>query len=453
MNRYVLRAKYDIDNIDFWKDGGRIVVDIPMLSDGKLKYGLSHVKKRLHKENVYPSEIGFDIMSLATMVYMADTRIERAVHGQDSWTREIELEIPVSNVEVWSPQISTIERMLKFLTGDLWKICLTSRRWQFNNPEEVGEKSNKFDKVSLFSGGMDSLISTINLMEERENTLLISHAGEGLTQNAQENIVNKLDLLYPDVLHTWLDLWMVFPNNYIPEGGNDNNTRSRSFLFIGYGIFAITGMDNVSELMVPENGLIALNVPLDETRVGSFSTRTTHPFYLSLWNKLLLGLGLNISVKNPYWDKTKGEMASECKSKDALYETMKLSFSCSSPGKARWRGLSPQHCGYCVPCIIRRAAMHKAFRMDETIYTETSIYEMQSKNAEGIGIQLRSFQYAIEKIKRNQNCAMLYIHKPGPLPQDEEYLRKLADTYKRGLLEVNDFIQDSLAQEDEFNDL
>lgn len=97
--------------------------------------------------------------------------------------------------------------------------------------------------------------------------------------------------------------------------------------------------------------------------------------------------------------------------------------------------------------------MHKAFRMDETIYTETSIYEMQSKNAEGIGIQLRSFQYAIEKIKRNQNCAMLYIHKPGPLPQDEEYLRKLADTYKRGLLEVNDFIQDSLAQEDEFNDL
>lgn len=453
MNRYVLRAKYDIDNIDFWKDDGTIVVDIPMLSDGKLKYGLSHVKKRLHEENVYPSEIGFDIMSLATMVYMADTRIERAVHGQDSWTREIELEIPVSNVEVWSPQISTIERMLKFLTGDLWKICLTSRRWQFNNPEEVGEKSNKFDKVSLFSGGMDSLISTINLMEERENTLLISHAGEGLTKNAQENIVNKLDLLYPDVLHTWLDLWMVFPNNYIPEGGNDNNTRSRSFLFIGYGIFAITGMDNVSELMVPENGLIALNVPLDETRVGSFSTRTTHPFYLSLWNKLLLGLGLNISVKNPYWDKTKGEMASECKSKDALYETMKLSFSCSSPGKARWRGLSPQHCGYCVPCIIRRAAMHKAFRMDETIYTETSIYEMQSKNAEGMGIQLRSFQYAIEKIKRNQNCAMLYIHKPGPLPQDEEYLRKLADTYKRGLLEVNDFIQDSLAQEDEFNDL
>ena len=274
-------------------------------------------------------------------------------------TSEIELEIPVSNVEIWDSQIHTVERMLKFLTGDLWKITLSSRAWQFNNLEEVREKSNKYDEVSLFSGGMDSLISTINLMENKKNTLLISHAGEGLTKNAQKNIVNKFDLLYPDVLHTWLDLWMVFPRDYIPAGGNDNNTRSRSFLFIGYALFAMTGMDNINELLVPENGLIALNVPLDETRVGSFSTRTTHPFYLSLWNELLVGLGLNLSVKNPYWNKTKGEMAGECKNKDVLYETMKLSFSCSSPGKARWKQLSQQHCGYCVPCLIRRAAMHR----------------------------------------------------------------------------------------------
>lgn len=432
---------------------GTVIVDVPMLSNGELNYGLSHIKKKLYEENVYPSEIGFDIMSLATMVYMADTRIERVVHGQDSWTREIELEIPVSNVEIWDSQIRTVERMLKFLTGDLWKITLSSRAWQFNNLEEVREKSNKYDEVSLFSGGMDSLISTINLMENKKNTLLINHAGEGLTKNAQKNIVNKFDLLYPDVLHTWLDLWMVFPRDYIPAGGNDNNTRSRSFLFIGYALFAMTGMDNINELLVPENGLIALNVPLDETRVGSFSTRTTHPFYLSLWNELLVGLGLNLSVKNPYWNKTKGEMAGECKNKDVLYETMKLSFSCSSPGKARWKQLSQQHCGYCVPCLIRRAAMHKAFGDDGTVYTETSIYEMQNKNAEGMGIQLRSFQYAIDKIKQDRNRALFYIHKPGPLPQDDEYLRELADTYIRGLLEVDAFIQDNLAQEDENNDL
>lgn len=322
-------------------------------------------------------------MSLATMVYLADTRIERVVHGQDSWSREIELEIPVSNVELWETQIHTAERMLKFLTGDLWKITLSSRIWQFSKSDEVGEKSNKYDEVSLFSGGMDSLISTINLMEDKKNTLLISHAGEGLTKNAQKNIVDRFDLLYPDVLHTWLDLWMVFPNDYIPEGGNDNNTRSRSFLFIGYAIFTMSGMDNISELLVPENGLIALNVPLDETRVGSFSTRTTHPFYLSLWNELLRGLRLNISVKNPYWNKTKGEMASECKNKDVLYETMKLSFSCSSPGKARWKKLSPQHCGYCVPCLIRRAAMYP--QLISSGYDDMSLFKALFEKSHYIG--------------------------------------------------------------------
>ena len=453
MNRYRLRANYEIQNIDSRRENGTVIVDVPMLSADELNYGLNHVKEKLYKENIYPTEIGFDIMSLATMVYLADTRIERAVHGQDSWSREIELEIPVSNEELWETQICTIECMLKFLTGDLWKIELSSRTWQFSRPDEIGEKSNKYDEVSLFSGGMDSLISTINLMEDGKNTLLISHAGEALTKNAQKNIVNKFDVLYPDVLHAWLDLWMVFPRDYIPEGGNDNNTRSRSFLFIGYALFAMTGMDNINGLLVPENGLIALNVPLDETRVGSFSTRTTHPFYLSLWNELLEGLGINLSVKNPYWNRTKGEMAEECKNKEVLYETMKLSFSCSSPGKARWKQLSQQHCGYCVPCLIRRAAMHKAFDDDGTVYTETSIYEMQNKNSEGMGIQLRSFQYAIDKIKQDRNRALFYIHKPGPLPQDDEYLQELADVYVRGLFEVDNFIQDNLAEEGSNNDL
>ena len=118
MNRYRLRANYEIQNIDSRRVNGTVIVDVPMLSKDELNYGLSHVKEKLYKEGIYPTEMGFDIMSLATMVYLADTRIERAVHGQDSWSREIELEIPVSNLELWEKQICTVERMLKFLKGD-----------------------------------------------------------------------------------------------------------------------------------------------------------------------------------------------------------------------------------------------------------------------------------------------------------------------------------------------
>lgn len=319
------------------------------------------------------------------------------------------------------------------------------------NPRKIKRFINS--RASLFSGGMDSLISTINLMEQKENTLLFGHAGEGLTKNAQTNILNVLNAKYPEIEHTLIDLWMSFPDDYIPEGGNDANTRSRSFLFIGFALFSITGTKNIKELMIPENGLIALNIPLEITRVGSFSTRTTHPFYLSLWNNLLKNLGMELSVYNPYWNKTKGEMANECLNKDILFETMGLSFSCSSPGKARWKGLSPQHCGYCVPCLIRRAAMHKAFGRDSTVYTETSLHHMQSSNASGIGVQLRSFQYAIEHIKKHPDIERISIHKSGPLPQDEDYLSELASTYRRGLLEVDAFIQDGLNHEERHHDL
>lgn len=448
MSKYYLKVNYNLESITFKKVGNAISVEIPMLFNNRLKYGLDHLKNSLYSHKIFPTEIGFDIMSLATVVYMADTRIARATHGQDSWTREISIQLPVSNVKLWEQQIPTLKRMLKFLTGDLWELQFINREWNFIQNEEIGEKTTSYTKASLFSGGMDSLISTINLMEQKENVLLLSHAGEGVTKNAQINILNVFDNLYPSSTHSMIDLWMSFPDNYIPEGGNDNNTRSRSFLFIGFAIFSITGTENIKQLMVPENGLIALNVPLEITRAGSFSTRTTHPFYLTLWNELLTGLGLELSVHNPYWDKTKGEMADECLNKHILFETMKFSFSCSSPAKARWRGLSPQHCGYCVPCLIRRSAMHKAFGEDETIYTETSISNMQKNSSYSIGIQLRSFQYAIEKIKSNPNIARISIHKSGPLPQNEEYLLKLASTYKRGLLEVNSFIQDMLIAEE-----
>lgn len=447
MSKYLLKADYENDQITYIKQDDLITVNVPMLENNKLKYGLNAILTKMKKKKVFPSEKGFDIISLATIVYLADTRISRNKHGQDSWTREISIELPVSNINIWNNQIDVLERMLKFLTGDIWHIHFTERKWLLNTTSKKQNKTESYTCASLFSGGMDSLISTINLMQEGKNTLLISHAGESLTKNAQNNIIDKLDDAYPSYLHDIMNLWMVFPSNYIPYGENDNNTRSRSFLFIAFGIFVLTGVNNVNELLVPENGLIALNVPLDVTRVGSFSTRTTHPFYLNKWNELLSGLSINLTVRNPYWNKTKGEMAYECKNKDVLIETMKLSFSCSSPNKSRWQKKPAQHCGYCVPCLIRRAAMYKAFRQDVTTYTVTSIKAMQKNSNNSNGVQLRSFQYAINKLKKHEGNEKLYIHKSGPLSSNIEYLNELADTYKRGLFEVDTFIEDSLEQE------
>ena len=450
MNRFKLIGSYEEFNIRTISEMDSEIVYIPLITEqGILRYGVSKVVDKMLGNGICPTENGIDVMALATMVYLADTRISRAKTSQDSWTREITIQIPVVDVAKWDSVRDDLIRMLNFLTGDKWNFFFEKRSFEFDDLQSRIEEKTEFEVVSLFSGGMDSLISTINYLEENKKLLLISHAGDGHTKRAQKEILEVLEEKYENIKPVQLDLWMVFEREIIPNGFTDNTTRSRSFLFIALGIFALTGLPEVNKLEVPENGLIALNVPLDNLRVGSHSTRTTHPFYLMMWNKILDTLGFSISVENNYWDRTKGEMAIECKDKNLLLELMKQSVSCSSPGKARWAGLPPQHCGFCVPCLIRRAAMLKEFGFgnDSTEYTKQSVTELRQNHSMGMGIQLRSFEYAIERIQKNPEIARMLIHKPGPLPNNQEYLDGLADVYRRGLNEVGDFIQTSLSNE------
>jgi 7-cyano-7-deazaguanine synthase in queuosine biosynthesis len=449
MNKYFLVGDYDHKEVVSLEKEDYIEVTIPFKTENTLRFGIGHILEKLKGKGLYPTEDGFDILSLAALVYLADTRISRSLHSQDSWTREIAIEIPVFHLEKWAPLGELFTRMLNFLTGDRWLISFKKRDKELSERPKDDINPPKFDVVTLYSGGMDSLISTINNLESHNKIALISHASDGYTKNAQNKLLTDLFEKYPDIKPLYLDLWMVFEKNLIPNGGIENSTRSRSFLFIAFGIFAMSGMKEVSTLQVPENGLIALNVPLDELRTGSHSTRTTHPFYMDLWNQVLEGLEIGFSIQNPYWNKTKGEMADECLNKEFLLQIVQDSISCSSPQKARWSGSAPQHCGYCVPCIIRRAAMNKAFKeeKDGTPYLIDRVSEIAVKHAKGKGAQLRSFQIAIKKIKEQPQLSRILIYKSGPLSGDSAYLQELSDVYRRGLLEVDDFIIKSLESE------
>ena len=169
-----------------------------------------------------------------------------------------------------------------------------------------------FNDLALFSGGLDSLIGAIDALEAGRTPLLISHAGEGATSDAQTTIFDALKAHYPANAFQRLRLWMAFPDGFVRGTTAENTTRGRSFLFFALGVFAGSGLDGPFTLNVPENGLIAVNVPLDPLRLGALSTRTTHPFYIARWNDALTALGIAGCIENPYWDKTKGEMVAAC---------------------------------------------------------------------------------------------------------------------------------------------
>ena len=407
-----------------------------------LGHGIGHAISDLARLEVYPTEIGVDVLVLATHVHAADTRISRTSESQDGWTREIRLVVPVSDPNRWTAAAPTFVRLLNFVTGDLWTLSFRARPRRFAAvapPRPARLTGPPFEELALFSGGLDSLIGAIDALESGRTPLLISHAGEGATSDAQFTIFDALKAHYRGWAFDRLRLWMAFPNGFISGSASEKTARGRSFLFFALGVFAGSGLDGAVTLKVPENGLIAINVPLDTLRLGALSTRTTHPFYIARWNDALTTLGVNVRIENPYWDKTKGEMVSGCANGALLRSLTPSSLSCASPVKGRWQGLGIQHCGYCLPCLIRRAALLTGLRPDPdpTVYTIDDLTARALDSRQSEGVQVRSFQLAIDRLRSMPALASILIHKPGPL-YDEPPARQaaLAEVYRRGLEEV-----------------
>jgi hypothetical protein len=403
-------------------------------------HGIGRALDDLAALGVFPTEIGLDLLVLAAHVHAADTRISRVTESQDTWTREIRLVVPVSDVARWTDAAGMLKRMLNFLTGDRWALGFRARPPRFvsavkKHPNKL--KTLPYTELSLFSGGLDSLIGSIDLLERGRIPLLISHAGEGATSDAQNTLHEALKKHYAGITFERLRIWMSFPKGLVSGSGVEESTRGRSFLFFACGIFAGSGFNGEFTLRVPENGLIALNVPLDPLRLGSLSTRTTHPFYMACWNKLVQNLGISAKLENPYWDKTKGEMVAECANQPLLAKLVPKSMSCSSPTKGRWQGHGVEHCGYCLPCLIRRAAVRRGLGKDSTVYTAANLASHVLDTRQAEGQQVRSFQLAIDRLNQRPDLAALLIHKSGPLVDETPAGKSaLAEVYKRGLSEV-----------------
>lgn len=448
MRRHLIVGRYGPDDkLPVPAAVDEVVTPLELASGNKyLDHGIGRALKDLAKLGVFPSEIGIDFLVVGAHVHAADTRISRQSESQDSWTREIRLVIPVSDVARWSHASAVLERMLNFLTGDRWTVGFRARPERFESAGKqrpANVKVPSYTDLTLFSGGLDSLIGVINLLESGARPLLISHAGEGATSNAQRKLYDALQKRYKNATVDRLRIWMNFRNRLVSGTRSENTTRGRSFLFLAGGIFAGTGLSRDFTLRVPENGLIALNVPLDVLRLGSLSTRTTHPFYLARWNELVRELGIPGRVENPYWDKTKGEMVAQCLESALLKNLLPDSLSCSSPAKARWKRRGNEHCGFCVPCLIRRAAILHGLGADPTTYTVSDLGAQVLDTRKAIGEQVRSFQVAISRLHERPSLAALLIHKPGPLSDNSpEEKQALGEVYRRGLAEVGVILAD-----------
>lgn len=410
----------------------------------RLDHGIGQILDQLLQRRMYPSETAIDLAILAATVTAADTKISRKDDAQDSWTREINLYLPVSNVDLWSYNAQLIERMLRFLTGDLWSVSFHARQNEMTSLIERPPKlaDTTLDTVCLFSGGLDSFVGAIDLLENGNNPVFVSHYKDANTKS-QAICAERLSKQYGDFSPLHVRANVSFDKNDLPGLGAETTTRGRSFIFLALAALVADSIDGMTLIYVPENGLISLNVPTDPLRLGAWSTRTTHPFYIARWQELLDNLDIAAQFLNPYRFKTKGQMLSECANSTFIAENYDITTSCSSIVKGRWKRLPKGHCGYCTPCLIRRASIITAFGEDITSYSIPNLYSRSLNARQSESTDVRSFQMMHRRLNNNPDLASVLVHKPGPLyDYSAKEISNYSDVFRRGIKEVGALVEE-----------
>jgi hypothetical protein len=207
-------------------------------------------------------------------------------------------------------------------------------------------------------------------------------------------------------------------------------------MFLAHGILAATSLarhDAGEEvtLNVCENGFISINPPLTDLRLGSLSTRTSHPVILAMLQQILDASGLRVRIENPYQHKTKGEML-----KDAQDQAMLLANAHHTTSCGRFKRYGYKHCGRCVPCLIRRAAFHKWGIADRTTYKYKNLSRNDAEHARYDDV--RAAAMAVADVRLNGLDAWLGASLSSSILQGKGALRDVA---QRGLEELAEFLK------------
>lgn len=370
-----------------------------------------------------------DFLTIALAVTAADTFVRRT-DAADGWTRQFSLQLPLHEPDRWQSLKKDLERALHFLSGDIWDFDFCEGGYPPPVPYRRRDRFHLIrlrglDCVCLFSGGLDSAIGAIDLLAQGRAPLLVSHAYKG-DKTHQDEVAEMLQGRY--------SRFEVNADPHLYTGETDITMRTRSLNFLAFAAagacaIQVLTLQKYVDLIVPENGFISLNAPLTSRRIGTLSTRTTHPHFFESIQALFDAADIFCRISNPYQFKTKGQMASECLHGQLLADIVDSTVSCS-----HWKR-SNQQCGACVPCVIRRAALHAGGFNEETKYTFDKVTDILNDTDHRDDLLALSIAIA----QRTTRKPGPWIADSGPLPPAQ--FADFQKVFLRGLDEVEAYLK------------
>ncbi|MDE0633229.1 MAG: 7-cyano-7-deazaguanine synthase [Caldilineaceae bacterium] len=326
--------------------------------------------------NEYPLVLAFlqtlptrvaDLLDVALAIYAADRRSRRNFKGSNTGQRQILVKVGVRNPEIWTEinMANKLQEFLYWLSEDVWSFQFV-RRSAAPNFAETDQFLFRLPPerpvtVSLFSGGLDSLAGLATHMRDNQSNshLLVS----GYTHN---RLAERQRLQFKHIQHAALgsDLQSAklkihhvpvhFGLHKLRGQQEEKGQRTRGVVFLALGA-AVAAQAETDTLWVYENGIGALNLPLNETQLGVDNYRGVHPRSLMMAESLFeLALEQPLRIRNPFLFHTKAEMCKALK-RAGLVDAIQHTVSCDSfplriPGK-------PSQCGYCTSCVLRRQSL------------------------------------------------------------------------------------------------
>ena len=306
-----------------------------------------------------------DLMDVLGAVYTADRRSKRCFSGSATGQRRISIRMPVTDPGLWaSPERGEpLKKLLSWVSGDVWDLEFTRR----DRPQGSGGGQGFLFEVpfkapvtvSLFSGGLDSLAGLAHhaLGSPGGSRILVSgytHNRLASQQTAQVKLIRSSwkrgwPVASEDVGH------VVVPFGVDAEGlvREEKGQRTRALLFLAMGVNAAL-QAGANVLYVLENGIGALNLPLNATQLGIDNYRGVHPRTLGMAERFFQSiLEEPVRIENPVMFTTKAEM---CRAlpEAGLAGVVRETVSCDGyPQRVRGQA----QCGCCTSCLLRRQAL------------------------------------------------------------------------------------------------
>jgi hypothetical protein len=392
-------------------------------SQGQASVGAA-VRDVVQRHKLHPAARAWDLLSVALSVITADLAGHRD-KSPDGWAREFEMHVAVADQAFWAAQAHKLEGLLAFLTTDRWRLVFHDNGL-LPAPERKSAMPDN-DCVVLLSGGLDSLIGAIDLAAEGKRPFAVSQSVRG-DEAKQDDFASMIGggLRHIRMNH----------NAAVPDPEAMPSQRARSIIFLSYGVLVATSLaryhaGETVPLYLCENGLISINPPLTDARLGSLSTRTSHPAVLAMVQDILDSAGLRVRIENPYQHRTKGEMLVECADQTLLLPNAHRTTSCG-----RFKRYGYRHCGRCVPCLIRRAAFkHWAVRDRTTyVYRRLSLDDADHARSDDV----RAAAMAVLEVQENGVEQLLGATLSSALIRDTALLKAVV---KRGIDELGVFLR------------